>query len=152
MHNGALKRVLTAIIVVVTVLTLAGCGFAQYTKVPVKVVDNQTGSGIAGVTLRTYYLKPMLDPSHQHKDKRKTDGGGFARLTVATNQSQWTIFGRTHGIFPCISAEAAGYYRFQGEIDWFIRDPRQTKPLIIRMEKRAIGTNNAGAVNGSFDK
>lgn len=125
---------------------LAGCGFAQYTKVRVRVLDGNTTNAIVGARLSVFYMKPMLDPSHQHHDHKKTDSEGYATLTVATNQSQWTIFGWTHGIFPQVKSEAKGYYDFEGGFSE--RDYSRKEPVIIRMEKRNGSTNHVGATSG----
>lgn len=107
-YNEASAQTLPALLAVVALLA-SGCGSAKYCKLRVHVVDEQTQAGIPKAKVRTCYIKPMLDPSYQRRDSEKADEEGFAVLTVATNWSQKTIFGWTHGIFPVISAEAPGY-------------------------------------------
>jgi hypothetical protein len=88
---------------------LTGCGIARYAKVQVHVVDEETQQGIPRAHVRTYYIKPMLDMTDQHKVHKRTDLNGFATISVATNRSQWTFLGWTHGIIPVITANAEGY-------------------------------------------
>lgn len=64
--------------------------------------------GIPKARLRAFYIKPMLDPTYQWKDRETTDRRGFATLMIATNHSQWFFLDPTHGIFPNISVEAEG--------------------------------------------
>ena len=96
-------------LMVATAFLLSGCTFAKYAKLRVQVVDERTSVGIPGARVSTFYVKPELDPTYQGSDSEKTDGNGFATLTVATNSSQRMIFGWTHGIFPCLAVKVDGY-------------------------------------------
>jgi len=96
-------------IVAVVCLGMGGCGVARYAKVQVYVVDEDTQKGIPRALVRTYYIKPMLDMTYQHKAHKRSDANGFASISVATNGSQWMFLGWTHGITPVITAEAKGY-------------------------------------------
>lgn len=112
---------------------LSGCTFAQYSKVRVQVVDQETRAGIYKAQLRTFYTKPMLDMSYQRKDSAKTDRGGFATLSVATNSSQWMVLGWTHGIFPRLDVQADGYLPQQIGIP---RDnANRLQPVVIELKQ-----------------
>jgi len=113
--------------------TQNGCTFARYSKLHVQVVDEQTGAGISKAQVRTFYVKPMMDMTYQRKDREKTDADGFATLTVATNWSQRTILGWTHGIIPRLAVQADGYGLRELGVphDAFMR----AKPLLVQLEK-----------------
>ena len=128
-----MRLILLCTIVTTTALLLAGCTFAHYSKVHVQVVDAQTQTGIPKARVRTFYLKPMLDMTYQHKSRKKTDHAGFATLTVATNSSQRMMLGWTYGIFPYLYVRAIGYRPREVGIpeDAFGR----AHPLLIQLEK-----------------
>ncbi len=75
----------------------------------------------------------MLDMTHQRKDREKTDRDGFATLTIATNWSQRTVLGWTHGIIPMISVEAAGYHQRNVGVPDSAFD--LAEPMLIQMTK-----------------
>jgi hypothetical protein len=129
-------------------LTPTGCGFARYSKLQVQVVDQQTAEGISKAQLRTYYIKTTLDFTYQRKDEEKTDREGFATLTIATNNCQWTILGQFCGIIPQISVEADGYRPRHVWVEKS-RHFNPTRPLRIQMEKRDESPNKDGAANRS---
>lgn len=56
----AVRCVITLALLAASFL-LSGCGFAQYSKVRVQVVDQETRAGIYKAQLRTFYTRPMLD-------------------------------------------------------------------------------------------
>ena len=121
------------LLVAAAALAFTGCTFPRYSKVGVQVVDEQTKAGIPMARVRTFYVKPMMDMTYQRKDREKTDGSGFATLTVATNWSQRMVLGWTHGIIPRLSVQADGYGVREVGIphDAFGRAQR----LLIEMEK-----------------
>ena len=108
-HCLSIVRCVATLALLAASFMLSGCSFAQYSKVRVQVVDQETRAGIYKAKLRTFYMKPMLDMSYQREDSEKTDRGGFATLSVATNWSQWVVYGWTHGIIPKINVQADGY-------------------------------------------
>ena len=127
---------ITLTLVVATALLSSGCTFAKYSKLRVQVVDERTQAGIPGARVSTIYVKPGMDFTYQRNDSEKTDGHGFATLTVATNSSQRMIFGWTYGIFPHLTVKAHGYHPqvagdelFGIPLDQFGR----AEPLLIQM-------------------
>lgn len=132
-RSATVNRIFLPMAVAALVCMLAGCTFAQYSKLHVRVVDEQTLAGIPKARVRTYYIKPMFDMTYQRKDREKTDADGYATLTVATNWSQRMILGWTHGISPCLSVVADGY-RLR-EIGIRNDATNRAQPLLITMER-----------------
>ena len=122
----------TSLTLLVGMLALTSC--ARYSHVMVRVVDRDSQIGIAGARLRTYYVKPMLSMTYQRKDHAKTDREGWARLTVATNYSQWFI-GWEYGIFPRASVEATGYRKQEAGLQVVGMSGDLKKPIVIEMQK-----------------
>jgi hypothetical protein len=109
LRQASMKRILLPVTLAALTFMQAGCTFARYTQVRVQVVDEQTNAGIPKARVRTFYVKPAMDMTYQRKDREKTDAGGFATLTVATNWSQRMILGWTYGIIPHLAVQADGY-------------------------------------------
>ena len=136
-----MNRTCLVMLVVAMSFVLAGCTFARYSKLHMHVVDEQTQAGIPKASVRTFYVKPMLDMTYQRKDREKTDRDGFTTLTVATNSSQRTFLGWTHGIIPWVTVEADGYVPQQVGV------PRTTlersEAFVVKMQR----PNNGAAAN-----